>query len=278
MNKKSINTEEPKPKKSGRGKTLTIVTLLLLLCASLGYNVYQSMQADDLKNQNFNLQKKIDAQNKAIEEKDAKISELTQKNNEWNSFASNQSSVIKELQEKIKQQENYLISLRNDILQALQEALGTPDGLEVVIKDGKIHIVIHDNASTKTNGLVFFDKGSDVIKPEGAATMKKIATALVNQNNTKKLSIIVEGHTDNDPLSGKNSKFKDNWDLSASRAANVVRMLVDNGFPPNNVSASGRSEFCPASLGNSEDDKALNRRIEIIIDPNLEKLFNILKE
>jgi chemotaxis protein MotB len=75
----------------------------------------------------------------------------------------------------------------------------------------------------------------------------------------------IDGHTDNQPLSG-NGKFRDNWELSQARALSVVRFLVDaTGLSPNQLSANGYGEFQPLSDAISEDGWAKNRRIEMTL-------------
>jgi chemotaxis protein MotB len=108
------------------------------------------------------------------------------------------------------------------------------------------------------NGI--FDSGSDVIKPEGKVLLDTIATSLVTLGN----QIRVEGHTDNVPI--RNSRFPSNWDLSTARATVVVsRLITGFGLPPELLSAAGYAEYRPAATNDTDEGKARNRRVDIVV-------------
>jgi chemotaxis protein MotB len=108
------------------------------------------------------------------------------------------------------------------------------------------------------NGI--FDSGSDIIKPQGRVLLDTIATSLVALGN----QIRVEGHTDNVPI--RNSRFPSNWDLSTSRATAVVSRLITNfGLPPELLSAAGYAEYRPAATNDTDEGKARNRRVDIVV-------------
>jgi chemotaxis protein MotB len=81
---------------------------------------------------------------------------------------------------------------------------------------------------------------------------------------------LVAGHTDNLPIHSK--KFQSNWELSTQRAVEVVRLLVDNGMKPSQVGAAGYAEYDPAADNGTPDGQKQNRRIEIVVEPNLSEL------
>ena len=90
----------------------------------------------------------------------------------------------------------------------------------------------------------------------------------------KELEIIVEGHTDTDKMAGSKHP-KNNWELSVLRATSVIGIMTSNSeIGPQQLMAAGRSEFHPVD----PSDKSKNRRIEIIISPNLDELFNLISE
>ena len=96
--------------------------------------------------------------------------------------------------------------------------------------------------------------------------------------NVKDLEILVEGHTDSIPLSGR-GLIKDNWDLSVMRATSVVKRLTSNSnLDPTQLIAAGRSEFVPIMSNSSSEGRNKNRRIEMILSPNLDDLFKLLDE
>ncbi len=106
----------------------------------------------------------------------------------------------------------------------------------------------------------FFDSGSDVIKPDGLALLDAIATGIVATSN----QVRVEGHTDNVPI--RNSKFPSNWELSTARATAVVSyLIVKFGLEPNRLSAAGYAEYRPAANNDTDEGRARNRRVDIVV-------------
>jgi chemotaxis protein MotB len=88
---------------------------------------------------------------------------------------------------------------------------------------------------------------------------------------------MVEGHTDNVPISKKSAYMQDNWDLSVMRATSITKILTKGGVPPNQITASGKGEFYPLAPNETAQSRQKNRRTEIIITPNLDELFKILE-
>jgi len=105
-----------------------------------------------------------------------------------------------------------------------------------------------------------FDSGSDQIKPEGKALLDRIAATLVSLDN----QIRVEGHTDNVPI--RNSRFPSNWELSTARATAMISYLIGNfQLKPELVSAAGYAEYRPAASNDTEEGRARNRRVDIVV-------------
>lgn len=135
--------------------------------------------------------------------------------------------------------------------------------LTVNIEKGRIVINLPDN--------VLFKTGSARVNPEGREALKQIANVLKEFSERR---FQVEGHTDNVPI--KSSRFPSNWELSTARALSVVHLMVEQGVAAENVSAAGFGEFHPRADNETPEGRALNRRIEIIMQPNLEILSNEL--
>jgi chemotaxis protein MotB len=105
-----------------------------------------------------------------------------------------------------------------------------------------------------------FDSGSDQIKPEGKVLLDELATNLVSVGNY----IRVEGHTDNVPIS--NPRFPSNWELSTARATVVVCHLIQTyRLSPAMLSAAGYAENRPIASNDTQEGKARNRRVDLII-------------
>jgi chemotaxis protein MotB len=112
---------------------------------------------------------------------------------------------------------------------------------------------------------VLFSKGSADLNPAGEEEMGKLASALKSLEGEIPTDIAwvlrVDGHTDADPI--QSSAFRSNWELSAARAIAVVKFLVAQGVSPRHLVAAGFGEFQPIEIGESEDSKTRNRRIEL---------------
>jgi chemotaxis protein MotB len=106
----------------------------------------------------------------------------------------------------------------------------------------------------------FFDSGSATLKQSSYSLLNDIAESLASYSN----GIRVEGHTDNVPISSRN--FPSNWELSTARATNVVQYLTKQGeFEPDNVSATGYSEYRPIADNSSDEGRRKNRRVDLVL-------------
>ncbi|AHM56653.1 hypothetical protein EAL2_c13580 [Peptoclostridium acidaminophilum DSM 3953] len=113
------------------------------------------------------------------------------------------------------------------------------------------------------NENVLFDSGKADLKPQAMDTLSYICS-LLNGKDFGEKKIRVEGHTDNVPI--YNSKYPSNWELSVSRACNVVRFMIEqNSVMPERLSAAGYSEYHPVTTNDSFENKAKNRRVDILI-------------
>jgi chemotaxis protein MotB len=140
------------------------------------------------------------------------------------------------------------------------------------IQTGQIAITqLKDKLSLTMVEKVLFDSGSADIKKDGKKVLERVGEIL---KQVKDRQINVEGHTDNVPISSRlRDKFPTNWELSTARATNVVRYLKEKvGLDPRNLVAGGFAEFRPVEPNDTEEGKAKNRRIEIVLIPlGLEK-------
>jgi len=168
---------------------------------------------------------------------------------------------VAELEEMISRQEMAVKALESKIAQALRGFENK--GLKVEERNGKIYVSLE--------AKLLFASGSTVVEAEGRKAIIQLAKAIEGNDE---LEIIVEGHTDTDRLAS-GTHPKNNWELSVLRATAVVGIMTDNtGINPAILSASGRSEFHPVD----ENDKAKNRRIEVIIAPRLDALFELISK
>ena len=138
--------------------------------------------------------------------------------------------------------------------------------LKVQIVEGRMVLVLATD--------ILFDRGSAELSEAGRGAISDVAAALASFPNR---SFQVEGHTDNDPISTR--RYPSNWDLAADRALNVVKAMVESGLPSTQVSGASYGEYKPVAKNEDDQGKAQNRRIEIVILPDLSKLpgFDELK-
>ena len=112
---------------------------------------------------------------------------------------------------------------------------------------------------------ILFASGSASIGGEGRSTLLEVGRVLGGLDDRQ---FQVEGHTDDVPISTE--RFPSNWELSSARALSVVRLLIQAGVPPENVSGAGYGEFQPVATNEDAAGRRLNRRIEIVMLPNLD--------
>ena len=106
----------------------------------------------------------------------------------------------------------------------------------------------------------FFDSGSATLKQSSMALLKDVVASLASYSN----SVRVEGHTDNIPISS--AAFPSNWELSTSRATNVLQYLTkQEDFDPARISAAGYGEYRPVADNSDEDGRSKNRRVDIVL-------------
>ncbi len=171
---------------------------------------------------------------------------------------------VAELERLIAEKDQAVQQLKKRVTDAL---LSFDEGdLSIEVKNGKVYVSLAEK--------LLFGSGSTKVDAQGVSALKQLATAL---KGNSEINIMVEGHTDNVPISRSSQYMNDNWDLSVMRATSIVRILVTNGVNPETITASGRGEFSPVAINNTNENKAFNRRTEIILTPKLDELFQILE-
>jgi chemotaxis protein MotB len=129
-------------------------------------------------------------------------------------------------------------------------------------KPDQISVAVDKEQSIKVSasGSLFFDLGKAEIKPEAIKFLRNIADVV----RRTKTNIRIEGHTDSFPI--HSPAFPTNWELSAIRAVNIARFLIEeNGIEPERFTVAGHSLYKPAVPNTTLEDKAKNRRVEIFI-------------
>jgi len=221
------------------------------------YNALSSQSSKKLaeqsqKNQELLLQ---------LEEKERKLAIESARLEKLQSELAERSNQINELQGLIDAKEAQMQQLKNAISSALLNFEGK--GLTVVQKNGKIYVSMENK--------LLFDSGSWAVGSEGKNAVEQLASVL---SKNPDINVLIEGHTDNVPYAG--TTIIDNWDLSVKRATAIVRILQNKGVNPTQITAAGRSEYVIVGSNTTAEGKAKNRRIEIILAPNLDEISKLL--
>jgi chemotaxis protein MotB len=211
-------------------------------------------EIDDLKAQMEDLKAKyedmLDELKGENEEMKGKLDELTQAKVDLE-------DLVKQLNKQQEQAKKRLEMFTNML--AKFKSLIEAGKLSVKIRNGKMVLELPS--------AVLFPSGSADLSEDGQATLSEVAPVLASFTDRE---FQVVGHTDTVPI--KTKKFPSNWELSTARAVAVVKFLQAQGVAPTNLSAGGYSEYQPVADNESEEGKAANRRIEIVVMPNLEEL------
>ena len=170
---------------------------------------------------------------------------------------------IEQLEQLIANKEAAMQQLKDAVSNALANFEG--NGLTVERKNGKVYVSMENK--------LLFGSGSWSVGNQGKKAVAQLANVLKNNPD---IEVLIEGHTDNVPYQ-KNGAIQDNWDLSTKRATAIVRILTNKGVSPKRVTAAGRGEFFPVSSNATKEGRAKNRRIEIILAPNLDKINALLE-
>ena len=137
-----------------------------------------------------------------------------------------------------------------------------------LVDTGKLQVAFRNGQMTlKLPSGILFPSGSAELSKAGQTALGEVVKILLQFNDRR---FVVAGHTDNQPI--KTVAFKNNWYLSTARANSVVQYMIKEQFPPQHLAAAGYGEFDPVAKNDTDQSRELNRRIEIILVPNLEEL------
>lgn len=164
------------------------------------------------------------------------------------------------LQSELESKDQAMKALKDRVSAALTGFEGK--GLTVEQRNGRVYVSMENK--------LLFPSGSYAVDAKGRELIGKLAKAVESE---KDLNVLVEGHTDTDKVQ-PGGTLKDNWDLSVMRATSVVRIMQESSrMDPVRITAAGRGEYIPVD----RNDKAKNRRIEIILAPDLKELYDLVK-
>lgn len=226
---------------------------------------YESLEKsfDKLKNLSAKetavLQADLEAKNKELQSKEDALIKLDNELKNKQKLLEERERRVNELEEAMRKKDQAVELLKAKVANALRGFEN--QGLTVVQKNGRIYVSLE--------AKLLFKPGSTAVEQEGRKALVELGKVLETE---KELEIVVEGHTDTDKMTAA-SHPRNNWELSVLRATSVVDILLANSaMNPIQIMAGGRGEFYPVDV----NDKSKNRRIEVIISPNLNELFEII--
>ncbi|WP_449435530.1 OmpA family protein [Pedobacter steynii] len=234
-----------------------------------------------LKNENLEsliarLRKDTTGLSSALNDLKGKYSEM---DSNYAKLKNNSSTEISKLSNDLKKREQRLKEVEeilrkrdeatNQLKEKLQQALlgFTKNGLTVEIRNGKVYVSLTDK--------LLFPSGSIIIDEKGKQALSQLADVLKQQ---PEINIAVEGHTDSQKITNL-GQIKDNWDLSVLRSTSVVRYLTEvSKVESVRMTATGKGEFQPLDANTTAEGRSKNRRIEIVLSPKLDELYDLIKQ
>jgi chemotaxis protein MotB len=215
----------------------------------------------ELDKQIADLTKKLDDTTKSLDETTAMNGTMEKRLKELgqnvDSLAKDNADAQQRLEElrKAKAAADARLATFKNLLSKLRSMIDSGK-LKVVIRDGRMIIALPND--------ILFDSGKTSVKNEGKAALEQVAQVLATVPDR---DFLVAGHTDDLPI--KTREFPSNWELSTARAVEVVRFLINKGMTGKVLAAAGFAEFDPVVANDSAEHRAQNRRIEIVLQPNI---------
>ena len=217
-------------------------------------------QLSSTKKDYAKLQNSLDKSLTNANQNNISIEKLVDQINESNQY-------IRHLVEVKSKSDSLNMVLTNNLTRSLSRE--EMKEVDVQVLKGVVYISLADN--------MLYQSGSYEVNSRAKETLSKIAKII---QDYKDYDVLIEGNTDNVPVSTTSAKMKNirnNWDLSALRASSVVQYLQDNfGISPKRMTAGGRGEYNPVTTNNTEVGKMRNRRTQIIITPKLDQFMDLI--
>lgn len=202
-----------------------------------------------------------------LETKEKALASEQERLNKLKSELESSSKRLAELESYIAAKEASMKKLRETLSKSLKAFEGK--GLTIEQRNGKVYVSMENK--------LLFQTGSWAVNDEGKKAVVLVGKVL---SDNPDISVLIEGHTDNDKILGAiGGGVENNWDLSTKRATAIVTILSENkGINKQNLTAAGRGEFAPLMSNDTPEGKAKNRRIEIVLTPKLDEISKMLNE
>lgn len=222
------------------------------------------------KDSNAALEANINKNRQLLAELEAKQKALTAEQDRLNKLKKDlevSSTRLAELEKMMADKEAALKKLKETLSKSLKAFEGK--GLTIENRNGKIYVSMENK--------LLFESGSWTVGAEGKKAVDLVGKVL---GDNPDISVLIEGHTDDDKITGTiGGGVENNWDLSTKRATAIVNILSQNkAIDKRNLTAAGRGEYAPLMSNETAEGKAKNRRIEIILTPKLDEISKMLNE
>jgi chemotaxis protein MotB len=194
-----------------------------------------------------------------LRDRDAEIRQLESENAELRALNEDLARLEREARDALANRPTFVEATVDDPAARVRDAIGEND-LDVRMRAGRLSIGVPNS--------VTFDSGQSTLKTDAGRVLQNVARVVKSEYpNTR---VFVEGHTDTDPIQKTKNKYRSNRHLSTERADAVAQYLIDQcGIPERQIVVVGYGPHDPVASGNSKNDKARNRRVEIVIGDRL---------
>jgi chemotaxis protein MotB len=212
------------------------------------------------------LVEQLNATRTDLSKKEEELKQKQENLDRLNSDLKEREMRLAELQGILAQKDSATKSLKDAVTKAL---LGFQNnGLTVETKNGKVYVSMEEQ--------LLFASGSTNVEKRGQDALAQLAQVL---EKNKDINVLVEGHTDDVPISGTlPSGAKDNWELSVLRATAVTKIILKSSImTPSRITAAGRGQYYPLDSAKTPEARKKNRRTEIILTPKLDELLKVLE-
>jgi len=255
-----------------RVRTAAVVgALALLMVGLLGGGCGPSDEQVAAENRVRELEQQLADANTAREGLDRRLNEMTTTNSAMTERLRALGQNVEGLQSDLNRTQRALTELQERERQA-QARLATfrqmIDRFRAMIASGRLRVrIVRGRMVVELPDNILFESGEAELKDAGEAALAEIVEVLKTIPGRE---FQVAGHTDNVPI--RSRRFPSNWELSTSRAVAVAKFMIERGLEGGRVSAAGHAETAPVASNDTPEGRQQNRRIEIILLPNLDEL------
>lgn len=249
--------------------SLLVIALALPSCVSKKKFTALEDEKNSLATSLSNLEEKVEMLEADKNALSAEKDELSKKVGMVESQLKSTEDKVAAVNKSVEDKQSQINMLRSEIQNAFS------DVEKAVSESGQRITELEDMLYLDLENPINFSTGSARLNSEDNSTLEELAEMLKKSPN---MNLIIEGHTDDRPIN--TARYQDNWDLSVARSVAIVRKLIGMGVNPKQLTAAGKGEYHPRVTEDptSAETRAANRRSEVIIVPQIGKLYQMSKE